>query len=469
MSRCLCLCLLAGLCMLPVPRASAFTEETLPNGVRVVAVEQTSLDGFCCTALVRCPSTPDGDAPRSRKVLARAAFLGYEGRVCEEAVSRARQFSEQGGSFAAEAQPDHIVLEVSGAPRAADLGFAMLSDALLHPPVDDETLAEVKLPPDDPGRGRDQATLSLLLWQAGQALYPGSFVQSERAATEPALFEAVRGEFGARFAGAGVVLVVVGPQPEAEALARLRSIAEALPARALAPVAEAPDVSAPGGSVSEQVREMLGLNDPAHEPPVALRSRVTESDQGGQLALLALAYAAPPMGTEERACAELAQELLAGSEGRIAREPRLRQLSMAAGTMLLGDGAQSRLIAYAATPKPWTLETLRAELALDVERLEMLSPLEPELDAARARLLGKKALAVRSPSGRAYELARCALAGGDVASLASDPLAAVRSATADQFRAFAATHLRASQAAVAVTLPRLSYMGGSATPVRGAP
>ncbi len=437
--------------------APALIDETLPNGTRLVALDQPTIERFDYTVVARCTPTPDDSSPAARAMLAHALFLGADGEISAASLQRVRAFTAQGGQFGAQAQPDCLILEVSGPPAAAEMGLALLTDALLQPPLSDQVLTELPVPPAGPPVDADQALLANLLFESGQALYPGRFLRPatpSQAAPPP---EDVRAEYAACFRGARVVAVTVVPAGAAEAASRLREVLGRLPS---AEPSSAPGPGAPGDTVSDHVRSLLGVSGPAREVPLGCRSRVVE-DERSPLAVIALGYAAPPLGTEGRACMQLAHALLNGPDGHLAHDPQVRQFALAAGTMLLGDGDDSRLVVYAACPRPWDVERLRRALAASVAGLARVDPLEPTLEAARARLLGGSALEVRTAPGRAYAIARCALAGGDVAGLVNAPLQPLRAVTPESFRAFVGDRLQPEQAAVAVSLPRLSYVGGS--------
>jgi hypothetical protein len=121
--------------------SNALLDATLPNGARALAVEMPSVDSFSYTVVVRCPPTADAEVPTLRKVLAATAFLGLNGVACPEALARMREFAALGGRITAVAQPDHLLFEVSGRAEAAEIGLALLSDAVLRPPLDGESLS----------------------------------------------------------------------------------------------------------------------------------------------------------------------------------------------------------------------------------------------------------------------------------------------------------------------------------------
>jgi hypothetical protein len=298
----------------------------------------------------------------------------------------------------------------------------------------------------------------LALGEASEALYPGMF-DGGLGADSPVTAEAAAAEYAARFVGNEVSAAAVVPSDEAAAAVSLGLIVGQLPrGQAALPTAEEPPITPlDDETVQAHMLRVLGLAGPEAPPSIGLRTRVVEHPTA-RLALVAVAYPAPPVGSRDRACMELANVVLGGDGGRLKTDATLIRYSVASGTLLLGEGADSRLIAYGATPMPWRVEALKTQLARAVASMASDKPLGPELEAARAKLLEPRSNLADTPELRAYELARCISAGGDVAAVASDPLGALRGVTEQELRAVAA-RLDARTAAVAVVLPRADYVG----------
>lgn len=430
----------------------AMLEETLPNGARIVVLEAEDTDAYAYTVVLASPPTADASAPAARLALVSASFLGVGGHTEPAAAERIQQFTSLGGHLTAGAQAEHIVLGISGVSGSAELGFDILADAVLHPPLDDETV-RASWPaanPDEPGR--DGGAISFLLREVGEALLPGTFITAP-AGEEQASLEAVVAERAACYRGGGAAAVAIVPSDAAGALARLRALLSELPATPdEGEAATAPEAV----TAEEQISAMLGLTGESPEAWRPMHTRVTEGAEG-QLALVAVAWPVPALGEADRAAVEVITELLAEEGGRLATDPRLRQVSLVSGALLMGDGSTSRLVVWTATQRPWLLEQTRAELVRVVEDLETAPTLSASVSTTKLRLLGEEAVLMRGAGERSYRIARGLLSSASVEALAYGPLEDLRALDDTTVRRFVAESLTAGRSALAAVIPRLGY------------
>ncbi len=432
--------------------ALALTSGAADNGARLLAVESASSDHFACLVAIRCEPTGRVEASMVRRLLLESTLAAHEGETLAESVARLERLNLEGVRIVAQVNDDHLLLAVTGPSPAWDDAVALLADAVERPSFAPEAVEGARarigaLPPEEPRHGPFVGMLA----SARQVLFP------ERAPTELVALEDVTADMlvaerAAVFTGPRAVAVAVGPLPEASMLAGASLAVDELPAESGSPTGtiQAP-ADAPDGARAE-VLHLLGLDGPPSLGPLPYRSSVTESGDT-PLAIVVLAYAVPNYATEGSESVDLVRELLAGPEGRLMRNARLRSVANASGAIALSGAEQSHLVVFAATQAPWRVAELRTELADCVAQLG--GPLVPahELDAARRRRLGASARELETPLGRAHDLARCLLSGVDPAPRAADPLATLRALTDEDVRVFGERYLREDEAALAVTLP----------------
>jgi len=145
----------------PAPMAArpmqfpTYTESTLPNGLRVLVVENharplATLDLYVRTGSVADPAGKMG-------VASMAAGLLTKGSPTRTAKQISEQIEGVGGSLDASADDDYVAVSANVLSDQVPLAFELLSDAALHPAF-----------PDDELQTERTRTLSSLQSQLGQ-------------------------------------------------------------------------------------------------------------------------------------------------------------------------------------------------------------------------------------------------------------------------------------------------------------
>jgi len=432
--------------------ALALTSGTAANGARLLALQSPSSDHFACLVALRCEPTGHVEASMVRRVLLESAFVAHQGLTIADSLARLEGLEADGVRIVAQVNDDHLLLAVSGPSETWNEAVSLLADAVERPSFAPEAIAAARArigaaPPEEPGH----VPFVGMLATVRHVLFPDAPL-TEAVALEDVTAEGVQGEYASAFHARSAVAVAVGPLDETSLLQGASDAVDALPA---VPEVDSPDPepgpAAPDRTAAELV-DMLGLGDAATAAPLPYRSSVTES-KDTQLAIVVLGYAVPNMGDEESARLDLVRELLAGPEGRLMRNARLRSVANVSGAIGLSGAEQSHLVVFGATAPPWRVGELRTELADCVAELGGARVATHELDAARLRLLGLRARQLETPLGRGHDLAQCLLAGGDPLTRSADPLAGLRAVTEEDLREYAGRYLRGDEAALAVTLP----------------
>lgn len=425
------------------------TIEELPNGARLVAIQSPSTYASGFAVLVDADPSDEGYLPGLRALLARASLSGVEGTDPRQVLERLQAVSLIGGQVTTFADDDAMVMGVSGPPEIAENALGILSDALLRPSFTQPALdAAVRETIDDAERQGGDRFYSLLSQVRGvlhpvvPATSPVGTVSGLRAAT----VEDLQAAHKRLMVGSRVVCVAVGPGPESEMLDSLRSVAAPLPPGEAKPPAT-----------------------PTWEPASPIwRTHVTE-DHEGRLALLLMAFGVPNTGSDAWPAVEMLREMLGGPAGRLTRSPRLLQYAPTVQVFLIPRTRYSELVILAATPMAWRLEALRLEVFDCLEELAAEPLARPEVEAARRRLLGGYALRHQPVLGRAIEVGRTVMSGGDVEAAAHHPLEGLRQVTAEETQAIARSYLGAERAALAVALPASPALDELAPPAATEP
>lgn len=429
--------------------ALALTMEELPNGARVVAIQSPSTYACGYAVIVDADPSDEGHLPGLRSLLARASLSGVEGMDPREVLARLQSLSLVGGQVTTFADDDAIVFGVSGPPEVEAVALSILSDALTRPSFGQPALdAAVRETADDAER-QDGARFYRLLGRVRAVLHPSvpasspvGTVSGLRATT----LEDLQAAHARLIVGSRTTCVAIGPGPELEMMEGLRAVASLLPSGEARPRPTA--TWAPASPL--------------------WRSHVTE-DREGQLALMLMAFAVPNTGSEAWPAVEMVREALGGPAGRLTRSPRLRQYAPTVQVFLIPRARYSELVILAATPMVWRIESLRLEILDALAELGAEPLARPEQEAARRRLLGDYALRHRTALGRAIEVGRAVLAGGDVEIASHAPLEGLRRVTSDEIQEIARTYLGPEDAALAVALPAAPPLDQTITPAPTGP
>lgn len=409
--------------------ASGQTIVTLPNGARIVAVEARSTDHFGCVVLIRSDTTDEEVAPGLRSLLCHCLLLASTKTPGEAIAGRMADLADLETRLAAGVEEDHLYVGATGPSEGLDLALAILEDGIEHAAFPDEAVAVARSRALAEARERSDDILYACVARTRSQLFAHSrerVVLDEAPAIEAAQPADIAAAYAHLVVGSRVVVACVAPLPESEIVQRAGMIVDGLDT-GVGPAPKEPPAHLPAGDVTE-----------AH---------------GGRFAIVMLGYRVPGPGDELWPAVECAQALLGGRSGRLARSGRVRQLASMADAVLVQSAAGDYLLVFAATAVPWRIEALRSTLAQSVASIAADVQRGAEFEEARRQLLGRLALRVRSPLGRAAALARAEMAGADAAAVAREPLSGTRSLTPSDLSRLAAEYLTEDHAAMCVVLP----------------
>lgn len=416
----------APLAAQPVP-FPAFTERTLPNGLRLVVVEDRSLPVVNLDLYIRSGSAAD---PAGKEGLAQmVASLLDKGAAGRTAVQIAETIEGVGGTISASTTPDNLAVAVEVLSDQRPLAFSLLSDVALRPTFPERELETTRT-----------QTLSGLRVALGQ---PGTLaarmlnrqVYGERhpygSAPVPASVQALRREdvvafHRAHFVPRNALLVVSGDvtAAQAEALARQHfgswtggaAPADAFPALPSRSAAEVFLVHRPGS-----VQSTISVGNPGMTPD-------SPDYYAVQVLNMVLGNAA-----ESRL-----EKILRGRHGWTysARSSFNRPL----GGGLFQAGADVRAE---------VTDSALAELMVQLRRIRDEAPTAEEMELAKGYLVASFPNRFETPGQVADQLAAQLLLGVPVDQLRryQEGVAAV---TADDVRRVAGRYLQPGQAAIVV-------------------
>jgi len=155
----------------PVVQPGRLHRETLPNGVRVLVLEDRRLPAFSLGVLITRGAGVE--APAEAGIAAYTAELMESGAGQRSALELAGVVDALGASLAVSATWDSIGAQVAGLAEDRDLLFDVLADVVLRPRFDvheaervrAESLAALRQAADDPS--------TLLGWNFASTLYAG--------------------------------------------------------------------------------------------------------------------------------------------------------------------------------------------------------------------------------------------------------------------------------------------------------
>ena len=364
-------------------RFPAFEEQTLPNGLRVVVIEQHEQPLVSLRLLVRAGKTFE---PAGRAGLAQAtAALLTQGTATRSAQQVAQAVDFVGGSLSAGSSIESGFVTASVTSDQLDLGFDLLADVVLHP----------AFPPEEIDRWRKQALDGLRVksktagYLASTTLLRTVFQEHPYGrpadGTAASLAALTRDDLVAfhreRYVAAQALLAIVGDVTPADAFIRARRAFESWPQGK--PV-EVPTVEPPAA----RARRIVVI-----DKPDAVQSEI-------RLGQIAIAFR-----DRDLSVAEVYNSVVGkSSSSRLNEELRVRRGLTYGASSSLGEPSQPGWFLVSTSTK--TATTVAAvTVALDVLRgLETAPVPDAELSSAKTFITGAFPLEIETADGTAAKV-----------------------------------------------------------------
>ena len=403
-------------------------ERTLGNGLRVIVVERPGLPLLSAELVVRSGS--ECDPPALAGLMSFTAGLLAQGTTTRSATEIAQHVEALGASLAADAGWDATSVELTTLSAQADPAFELLADVVRRPAFDPgeidrlrrQDLDDLRLALEEPSEVARAVARRLALGDS-----PYAHPTDGTLASLPRIKRADIVALHARtFVPSNAVLVIAGHLTADE-----------------------------GWRLAEKHFGDWQGEATAPEPPAAPatptppRAMLVDLPDAGQAAVH-IARVGLPRSHPEFTAGEVANAILGGGySSRLNQEIRVKRGLSYGARSVLSAARRVGVFAAACQTKNESAAEVVAVIRDELDRLAAAPAPADYFTSRQAVLRGDFARELETNAGQVGAVAECAGFGLPLSALANR-VAAIEAVTADQARAFAATHLPASSMSVVV-------------------
>ncbi|HTA21314.1 MAG TPA: insulinase family protein, partial [Polyangia bacterium] len=353
----------------------------LPSGLRVLVLRDPTVPTVSVAALwsggVRLEDA------RTNGVTGLLAATLTRGTRTRDAARLRADAAAIGGSLAAVAGRDALGVEAQFLARGWERGLELLADCVRHPAFPEEEVERARRDALERVRAHEDDVDEEAARLFAATLWPGHPYRLPVFGTASSISSLTRrrlaDQYQRYYGAANLTIAVVGDVDAQRVVAKL----QALFADARAPLAAPPPISLPAPNPSDAPTEVFALapKDEAH---------------------VVVGYAGLALRDPDRRAVDVLARVLGGPTGRLAGE--LGGTSLADATAW--SGVDGGALAFDLASTPGALDDAVASLRAALARVVAAGFTAPEVDRARAALVGADARGLESRVAVAFALAR---------------------------------------------------------------